>query len=280
MFKKPPFNEIRLRIADIAISLRDDEKNLEFDIPVNYKFFISQKKPQVELRLKHDNIPEFPLKKKLFDANGVWSLYLSNRKYVLNLLSQIVILEQDFKHGNIYLKPSNGSFPLGYPLSELLMINLLSKGSGIIVHACGIKENAKGLLFIGSSGMGKSTLATLYQGKKEVTILNDDRIIVHKNQGRFWIYGTPWHGGVKLCSPEKAPIERIFFLNHAQANKMKGVERTDAASKLLVCSFPPFWSKPGMEFTLGFIDELTKEIPCYELGFLPDESVIDFVKNV
>ena len=36
-----------------------------------------------------------------------------------------------------------------------------------------------------------------------------------------------------------------------------------------------------MEYTLGFIDELAHVAPCYELGFVPDQTVIDeVVKHV
>jgi hypothetical protein len=75
-------------------------------------------------------------------------------------------------------------------------------------------------------------------------------------------------------------LEKIFFLKHAKVSRVERIEGIDAASKLLVCSFPTFWDKKGMEFTLGFIDELVTEVPCYELGFVPDESVLDFIEEV
>jgi len=33
-----------------------------------------------------------------------------------------------------------------------------------------------------------------------------------------------------------------------------------------------------MDFTLGFLDELVQEVPGYELGFVPEDSVVDFVR--
>jgi hypothetical protein len=160
------------------------------------------------------------------------------------------------------------------------MINLLSSGLGVLIHACGIRIKSRGIIFPGTSGAGKSTLANLGKSKKDFTVLSDDRIIIRKIDGRFWIYGTPWHGDAQVNSPERAPLERIFFLNHAQENSVSGTERIDATSKLIVCSFPPFWSKEGMEFTLGLIDELTKEVASYELGFLPDKSVFDLIGSI
>lgn len=110
--------------------------------------------------------------------------------------------------------------------------------------------------------------------------MSDDRIIVRKIDGQFWIYGTPWHGEANLCSPKKARLEKIFFLKHAEKNGIKKISLIDATSCMIVCSFPTFWNKKGMEFTVGFIDELTREVPCYELGFVPDERVLDLVENI
>jgi hypothetical protein len=195
----------------------------------------------------------------------------------------VAVLEPDFRSGDIYIRahePASFLNPLIYPLNEILMVNLLSLGRGGMFHACGIKDNGQGILFVGASGAGKSTLANLWKKEKDVTILSDDRIIIRRKDGKFWAYGTPWHGDAKVCSPERAPLEKIFFLQHAKVSKVERIEGIDAASKLLVCSFPTFWDKKGMEFTLGFIDELTREVPCYELGFVPNKTVIDFVKDI
>ncbi len=149
-----------------------------------------------------------------------------------------------------------------------------------MVHACGIINKEKGLLFCGASGKGKSTLANFWIRENRAAVLSDDRIIIRRKESQFWIFGTPWHGDSKTFSPEKVQLERIFFLNHARENKVVRTKRTEAAAKLLVCSFPTFWDKKGMEFTLGFIDELTREVPCYDLGFLSDKSVIDIVSDI
>lgn len=282
MLDKKLAKEFKIGIADIIISLKFESKKHEHRFNNTYKRFIVKGKPQVTLQVHYGYIPDYYFKKIIFEGD-IWSLYQGNRKYFLKFSSKLGILEPDFKCGNIYIKPQNlymTNFPLDYPLGELLMVNLLAKDQGMLIHASGISDDGHGLLFVGAARVGKSTVANLWKNKKNTEVLNDDRIIIRKMNGKFWMYGTPWHGNAKVCSPEKAALERIFFLNHAQENKAKEIERIDSAAKLLVCSFPPFWDKKGMEFTLGFIDELTREIQCYDLGFLPDESVIDFVKNI
>ena len=197
---------------------------------------------------------------------------------------QIVVLEPDFQCGDIYCtgEPSTRRDKrlslLGYPLAEALIINLLAQGRGVLLHACAVSDNGRGIIFPGTSGAGKSTLATLWEGQEGVTLLSDDRIIVRQREGRFWVYGTPWHGDARVASPEAVPLERIFIIQHASENKAIPMSPFDATSRLLVRSFPTFWDAGGMAFTLEFLDELSQAVSCYELGFVPDETVVDFVR--
>ena len=158
------------------------------------------------------------------------------------------------------------------------MVNLLSQGNGVLVHACAVKDGDRGLLFAGTSGAGKSTIAELWNSQGNAAILSDDRVIIRKHEGKFWIYGTPWHGSGRFASPDSVPLTRIYFLKQAPENQLRALKPVDAQTKMLVRSFPTYWNPAGMDFTLGFLDELVQEVPGYELGFVPEDSVVDFVR--
>ena len=160
------------------------------------------------------------------------------------------------------------------------MMNLLCLGSGVLLHACGVSDHGRGLLFVGSSGAGKSTMADLWKNGEGVTILSDDRVIVREKEGRFWAYGTPWHGDARLCSAESVPLEAIFLIRHGGENSiMRLGEARKAVSSLLVRSFPTFWNAEGMAFTLEFLHRMSQAVPCYDLGFMPDKSVVQLVRS-
>lgn len=286
-------NQLRLNLGDIVISIAfpfNSEQDIRIDFP--YRLFVTKEKPDVFLKVHSSSPPEYKVDEKVFDSAGNWSLYRSQNKYILkDSLRQVrqIVLDSDFKAGDIYLKKvqKKSPFALAYPLDEVLIINLLSQGRGAILHACGVSDKGRGLIFAGVGGAGKTTMANLWESQiaddksqnEGVTVLSDDRLIIRKLNGHFWIYGTPWHGDVKICSPDRAPLERVLFLRHTENNSIKKISLSEAMSRLIVCSFSPFWDKKGMEFTLEFCAELAQRLPCYELGFVPDRSVLDFVRG-
>jgi hypothetical protein len=102
--------------------------------------------------------------------------------------------------------------------------------------------------------------------------------VLRQRDGRFWMYGTPWHGEYSGVSPQGVPLERVFFLRHAPANAVRRVAGAAAASGLLTRCFPPLWDAAGMRYTLDFCAQLAAAVPFYDLGFLPDERVVDLVR--
>ena len=56
---------------------------------------------------------------------------------------------------------------------------------------------------------------------------------------------------------------------------MASVARVDGVARLFAASFPPFHDAPALDFTLGFIDSIVERIPCVELRFAPDATVLE-----
>ena len=277
-------NQFQIGIGDLIISFSYSRGQ----IPEVYNnFLLNNISPDMVLEFHYGKIPNFPVDEKIFDSDALWSCYKSRGKYIFknrpltttDSPDLVISIEPAFDSGEIYASKPD-LFPFQYPLGEIITINLLSRGYGVVLHACGvIDDNGHGHLFLGNSTHGKSTIAKLWS-ENGATVLNDDRIIVREKDGQFWMYGTPWHGTFNEVSPNGLPIRKIFFLRHGEKNSAVPRKGVEAVSMLLTRSFPPLWDKKGMEFTLGFIDELTRKIPCYELGFVPDERVLDLVKSI
>lgn len=283
-------SELRLELGEMVLSFVDATGQLRLEPGERYVPFVSEAPADLTVQVRCEPLPALALGPPIFESGGNWSLYSANGERVIRIKAlgfdpyQVMVLDRDLRHGDLYCSEAAWQKydpqPVSYPIEEALTINLLAQGRGILLHASGVIDNGRGLLFNGVSGAGKSTMATLWEGREGVTVLSDDRVIVRERDGRFWAYGTPWHGDARILSPEAAPLERIFVLRHAEANEVTRLESAGAVSQLLARSFPPFWDAEGMAFTLAFLERLTEAVPCYALGFVPDESAVEFVRCV
>jgi len=283
--------EFTFGIGGIGLSFLFDQNLSEFGVEdIDYEF-ITDIRPETKLRVHKNSFPEMSMGKKIFDSGSTWSFYHNRGKYVLqdssfdsdSLPNQLVILESDLKSGDIYIddKFNQNLFPdpLGYPLNQVLMIILLSRCKGVMLHACGIDDSGYGYLFLGNSGHGKSTIARLWS-EYQATVLNDDRIIVREKNGELLMYGTPWPGDFKEVSSKGLPIRKLFFLRHGEKNSAIPKNSAEAVSMLLTRCFPPIWDRKGMEYTMDLCHHIVNRIPCYEFRFEPDRKIVDFVKNI
>jgi len=166
---------------------------------------------------------------------------------------------------------------LAYPLLEILYTKLLAAEDGILVHACAIQVAGKGLAFAGKSGAGKSTTARLWLQQGQGEVLCDDRVIIRKGSEGFRVYGTPWHGDIPAVSPTSVPLRRLYFLRHSEQCQLALLSPAAASSRLLQCVFATWWDPEGMASTLRFVEELVREVPCFELAFVPEPTAVDFV---
>jgi len=250
---------------------------------------VSDGKADIRLCL-HQGVPNILIGEEVFDCSPIWTLYRQNGTSVIKIpgsrsvpdFETVLILPSHLDKAELYSSKKSAvqTDLFQSPATELLMVNYLAQGRGVMLHACGIALNGKGILFVGESGAGKSTMAGICGKENGVEVLSDDRIIIRKMRGGFWIYGTPWHGDAKVVSPRGVRLERIFFLRHGQKNSSRETRGIDPVSRLVTCSFSPHWDSPGMQFTLQLLTDLTAQLPCQVLTFRPDRSALDFVERV
>ena len=285
-------SDTTLQIGAIRIRLRPSTAEVACRFIPPYSAFISDGPPDVVLTV-YDKPPPLPEgTPPSFDNGATWCMVEANGQVALydcayddlpEFNEKGLVLTPDFTQGTLFAsrptsdEPPEIVNPLGYPLDQILAINLLGRGRGLLLHACAVLDEGRGYCFAGSSGQGKSTMASLWDG--EATILNDDRIILRPQGDGFWMYGTPWHGTYPATSPEGCPLNELFLLTHGPENEIRRLLPAEAASRLLIASFPPLWDHDGMAWTLELLDRLTASVPIYELTFRPDEAIIPFVRQ-
>ena len=283
-----------LRIADITVGVtpRDADLILRVDEATG-KFLVAPSDPNATVTAGWGDPGGASSGELVFDSGGVWKLYRdgTRQRFVFSsaalgpLPYKEATFNSDFTSGEVTLRrtcfqPAQGLWPLEYPLDELLLQGLLARGRGAEIHACGIADASdRGLLVVGQSGAGKTTMARLWEGVGGAKVLSDDRIILRRVGDSFTMYGTPWHGEAALAEPASAPLTGVFFLEHGAANTLVPVRGATAATRLFASGFPPFFDRDGLDFTLKFLGDLVAEVPCHELCFAPDNRVVEFVQS-
>ncbi len=273
---------LRISIGGVSISIEGDVKN----VSPAYRPFVGAGKTDIRLRL-HRGLPDGVAGEKVFACPPMWTLYRENGTSIIQIFDELpglertLVLPDDPEQADLYFANGSDRFndPFYGPTMELLIVNYLAKARGVIIHACGVAMDGRGILFVGESGAGKTTLARMWDQEDGVDVVSDDRVIVRKSGQAFWMYGTPWHGEGKFASARGLRLERIFFLRQGQENSVTESKGTDTVSQLLTCSFPPYWDAQGMACAMELFTDLTSHVPCQQLTFTPDPTALELVRR-
>ena len=226
-----------------------------------------------------------------FDSGGVWTLKQSARELLFEFRSplfgdvpyKVGRFREDFSAGSVtlhrpYFEGRDRVYPLEYPLDELVFTNLLARRNGVELHGCGVVDGDEGVLFLGFSGAGKSTMARLWRDRPEATVLSDDRIILRPRPGQVLMHGTPWHGDEALIARGPVPLRRIFVLHQGSECAVRPLAGSAAVAAMFARCFAPFHSKPAIASTLATLDDIARLVPCADFWFTPDAAAIDFIR--
>ncbi len=302
---------IKLMIADVVIQMQSrfpleqlTEEEKKMQVTERFDNFSYKGKAKTDIKVKVnivDKLPEIKGKKNIFvtfhfqDGSENWRLFKRGDSYVykspLEDKKQLMLVNKSFDRVTAYFLPKKkkgyvwNTADIIYDFLQVLLINYLAqRNEGIFTHAIGVKDlDRKGLVFAGKSGSGKTTIAKLWHKHSKAVVLNDDRIIVRKFNGKFFIYGSPWHGEFSdyLASRiESAPLKELFFIHHSSKNIARQISEKRAFNLLYPALFPTFWNKRCLENIVSFCHDLIKNIPCGSLGFVNDKRVIEFVRKI
>jgi len=285
-------------IAGITLSLEYSPGQFDviLDEPLHNAFAIDPVDAP-DIRFVLDTESPFPRTdgyRRIFTSapEGLWTMYdePGGRGYLITLQNvdrdpepyAVIRSSGTFDSHVIFRRPNSAGnvFPLEYPTDELIFSSYLNlNGIGVILHSACVSVGGGGMLFSGTSGAGKSTLSQLWQDDPSADVLTDERVVVREKEGRPWAYGTPWHGTARMHRNAGVPIERVFFIKHGRENRATRIARADAAQRLMVRCFPTFWHKKGMAVSLEKCTDLAESVEAYELEFVPDRTVCEYVKS-
>ncbi len=302
------------RVGGVSVNVVGEHSDDTALIPSLEPFRIGQRPSDIEIRVAWVAKLPSTAGRQRFDSGTTWRLYERDGGFQFDFRAPLfgdwpykrLLVDKRFRQATVQMSEEAfagfpcAASPLEYPLDELLIMHRLTQEQAIELHGVGIVgPDGASNLFVGHSGAGKSTTASLWTSLHKVEILSDDRIIVREDKVRedkvredkvredragkdatqIFMYGTPWHGEAHFALPQRAPLQRIFVLEHGHGNLITRLTRSQMVAELFARSFVPFHSHEYVDSALNFLERVADTVPCYRYSFEPDQRAVERVLN-
>ena len=142
------------------------------------------------------------------------------------------------------------------------------------MHAAVVVHEGKARLFLGHSGTGKSTHARQWLAQyHSAYLLNDDNPILRVDEnGKLWVYGSPWSGKTPCYRNERVPVAAIVQLEQAPANSITSLNPSQAYAYILSSCSGLKVIHEAMDGLHATISAIVLSTPVKKLKCLPDKA--------
>ena len=165
------------------------------------------------------------------------------------------------------------------PTDQIVLARVLAERRACFLHSCGVIVNGIGVLFVGHSEAGKSTMMTMLAAEGEP--LCDDRNIVRVWDDGVRVHGCWSHGEVPIVSAASAPLGAVLFLRKAGVNRLLPLRSgKEVLSHLLPCVIKPLVTADWWQRTLDVIEHVVNDVPCFVVEFDRSGGVVPLVREL
>lgn len=144
----------------------------------------------------------------------------------------------------------------------------------IQIHAATIDDNGRGVLFLGPSGIGKTTQAERWAQYRGAKIINGDIGFVQRTAQSYLAWGTPWHGSSPYCLNASVPLKALVVLKQAPENRLRELTGFEKVQEVSGSVFYPTWLEDGMALCTDTLNHLLSDLPVYRLDNRADEEAV------
>ncbi len=279
---------VQIEFGTVCIELHCQDQEFMEKVRLNYRPFLALCPPDFRIRFNLRNSRT---------AAEIKQLLTNSRSYVDGdrFVTEAELLECriSWAEATVWVDTEKELFD---PSVEYKLMNALLRGiySGIhkkvwnrtpgadLVHGCGIMDGERCYLFTGPSGSGKTTIAVLSDGRK---VLNDEAVLVGRDNEKFYLSGTPFDGSASHRCNASGYLSAILFLRHDTKASLRKLSKVETYQRFLIQVFDtsPLLEAPGIDSLQARAElsaEVASEVPSYELGFRPDTSFWPLVEHI
>ena len=147
-----------------------------------------------------------------------------------------------------------------------------------VMHGAAISRGEGCYLITAPSGTGKTTHARLWlKAFPDAWILNGDKPILRKQDGRFYAYGTPWNGKERYGTNGRSEVKAISLLHRSEINEIFPAGGGDMIGFIMKQVYLP--REPICRIRqLELMDEFLQSTPIYRMGcnMDPEAAIIAY----
>lgn len=149
----------------------------------------------------------------------------------------------------------------------------------LILHASLIDTPFGGILFSGPSGIGKSTQAQLWVKYAQARLINGDRPILGRKDGKWMAYGSPYAGSSRCFVNQKTPIRAVVMLEQGRETRLSPLSAGQAFRSLYAEITVHTWDKTAVEQTCDLLTDFAASVPMYRLTCTPDAGAVEILRR-
>ena len=160
---------------------------------------------------------------------------------------EVMIADREWKH--VTILPVTDRHVIDSFLLQVFYTHAVKRGM-LQVHSALVDYKGKGILFLGPSGIGKTTQAELWKRYRGADIINGDLNFIQCTDKEYTAWGTPWHGSSSYCKNASVPVRLLVVLRQASENTIRRLSGFEKVSRVADSIFYPRWTEGGMEMCL------------------------------
>ena len=145
------------------------------------------------------------------------------------------------------------------------------------MHCSMVEDKGRGILFLGPSGIGKTTQAERWAQYRNSLIINGDVGYVQQTEKGFIAWGTPWHGSSSYCVNTNVPLKALVVLKQAEKNKLRKLGGFEKVREVSGNIFYPTWMESGVELCTNTLNALLDSVPVYRLDNRADDEAVNLL---
>ena len=226
----------------------------------------------------------------IHDTQNSWAFVsLMNEKSARYNIKHVLMCARDYSEMTLYIsrqpyiyeKKKEWRMPW-IPMSSAIRAACeagMTMRDGMPLHAALVEKDGYGVVFLGPSGMGKSTQAKLWVEHQGADFIIGDRPGLRRINGKWIGFGMPWDGKDNIKQQKQVPIRALISLEQAPENSIRRLSKQEAMIVLLNQVMMPMWDDTAMALLTPLMGQLATEIPFYHLKNLPNKEATELTRE-